>query len=513
MLSRTLHGLLQTSFQGAHRSFISGLHRPKDRQLEVLKRIGDSSSWIHGTTKQVRDLKSLRDHFPISQYSDWRDLVAQQMSHKDSAHIAQNISRFEPTSGSSDEIKWIPYTRPFLSELELAYGPWLYDLFLRYPKIKRGHHYWSLSWLPTHLRNLSTNDADLFPRWKRQFLKKTMALDPAVARLDSSEEAVLASILTLLSKDISLISIWSPTFLLSLLETMIKEKESVIDYLKKKKNFHPEINIYSTSKRRLRNIWHLMNAHELSSELTKELWPNLALISSWDSSHSAQWAQTLRHLFIHCDFQAKGLWATEGVVTIPFQEHFPLALGSHFFEFENLETKEVHTAWELEKGMHVSPILTTSTGLMRYRLNDRLVIDDFLHATPCLTFQGRDRTSDLTGEKLAHASLEEISQIVAREFNVTVMTTLVVLKTKQYILLLNSEHDSSEPDIESVIARFEQLLSKHHHYQVARELGQLSRASVILRQKAIEYYYELAGAKIEVLGNIKIEPVLEIDQI
>ena len=56
----------------------------------------------------------------------------------------------------------------------------------------------------------------------------------------------------------------------------------------------------------------------------------------------------------------KGLIATEGIVTIPFEGHHPLAIRSHFFEFldRNDQPKLAH---ELEAGSEYTVVLTTGT--------------------------------------------------------------------------------------------------------------------------------------------------------
>ena len=64
-----------------------------------------------------------------------------------------------------------------------------------------------------------------------------------------------------------------------------------------------------------------------------QVWPRLSLISCWGDGASAAAAS---HLATRCSgiaVQPKGLLATEAVVTIPFEGHYPIAIRSHFFEF------------------------------------------------------------------------------------------------------------------------------------------------------------------------------------
>ena len=56
--------------------------------------------------------------------------------------------------------------------------------------------------------------------------------------------------------------------------------------------------------------------------------------------------------------------------------------------------------------------------------------------------------------------------------------------------------------------RLETLLQGHFHYQLARELGQLDPARVILSDNAITTYTQLRLRSGAVAGNIKVEPLL-----
>ena len=88
-------------------------------------------------------------------------------------------------------------------------------------------------------------------------------------------------------------------------------------------------------------------------------------------------------------------------MTIPFDGRHPLAIRSHFFEFVE-SNGSVKLAHELQRGMEYTLLLTTGGGLYRYKLCDRVIVDDFVHETPSLRFLGKDdRVSDLFGEKLS----------------------------------------------------------------------------------------------------------------
>ena len=95
---------------------------------------------------------------PSSHYSDYQDDLERQRRENSQRLIDSPVSRYQPTSGSTSAIKWIPYTRTFLAELDRAISPWIGDLYRQYPQIAQGSHYWSLSWIPSALRDSSSAD-------------------------------------------------------------------------------------------------------------------------------------------------------------------------------------------------------------------------------------------------------------------------------------------------------------------------------------------------------------------
>src|SRR5262249_41010190 len=118
----------------------------------------------------------------------------------------------------------------------------------------------------------------------------------------------------------------------------------------------------------------------------------------------------LKHLFPNVAWQRKGLLATEAVVTIPFEGQQILAVASHFFEFLD-GAGRIHLAQDLQPGEEYEVIVTTSGGLCRYRLQDRVRVEGFLGQTPALRFLGRTgNVSDRFGEKLAEGFVADVIQ-------------------------------------------------------------------------------------------------------
>jgi hypothetical protein len=527
LTSKALHISSYALSRKGKKVFQKASKQVEKTQLKILSNLldnidGSQSAKQLGIDKQA-DLFLFQEKVPVSSYENWRHLIECQQAGEERVLSNYPCERYQPTSGSTSNIKWIPYNAPFLDELDHAIGPWMSGLYENFPEIKQGKHYWSLSWVPSDLRNIMTcsinDDLQLLPWWKRLFMAGTMAVPESISLAHTSEESSFATACYLVScEDLSFISVWSPTFALSLLR-LIKEQKTLISnvlatgdwpsiykglgHLKAPKNL--KVSGFLTQ-------WNGV----IDAELTRTIWPNLGLISAWDTSSSKIWADKLIDIFTHCQFQGKGLWATEGVVSIPYHGKYPLAITSHFYEFEDLDTGKIHTSWQLKIGQNVRPIISTANGLLRYAMNDQLKVTDFINACPCLEFIGRLNGIDMVGEKLS----PEIAVNIINEFSISGEVSPISLlaipsgqdaSLPQYALLCHDNclevGNNSKLQLK-LSQRLEERLCQSFHYQLARELGQLGEAKVVLASDAMEIYTEHKISRGMVAGNIKIEPLV-----
>lgn len=532
ILTRTLHQLSYLFSLKDEKTFARACHDIKQTQTKVFRNImlniEGSESAIHHQLSIKTDLEHFRKQVPITDYDDWSALIKHQQNNHVNVLTNTLCHRYQPTSGSTSKIKWIPYNKSFLNELDNAISPWVADMYRTYPKIKSGKHYWSLSWVPSDLRNKLTssinNDLQLLPWWKQLFMSGTMAVPESTSLAETSDESFFATSCYLVScSDLSFISVWSPTFALSLLDFILQNKSDISVVLSTGiwPDKYPSLQTLNTPKNKQAAHTLDMWDGKIDSNFTASIWPNLALISAWDTSSSTIWAQKLKDLFPHSHFQGKGLWATEGVTSIPYMDQFPLAINSHFYEFEEIDSKKVFDSWQLTKNMIVRPIISSSNGLLRYGMKDQLKVTGFINQCPCFEFIGRMDGTDMVGEKLSTATAVQLLNEFNNESGITPITLIAIPASAQqqkpnYLLLCEKNKDAfehlSDEQVRSKEAllekSLEEKLSKHFHYQLARELGQLEKAKVSIKTDALALY---ANHKVEqgmVKGNIKVEPLV-----
>jgi hypothetical protein len=265
------------------------------------------------------------------------------------------------------------------------------------------------------------SDLDYLSAWERALARWVFVQTPALRDLKTSLAEVAAALKN--EPDLRLISVWNPSLLLLLRE-------------------------------------HIGRA-----------WPKLSVISCWADAWAAEDAEKLRAFYPGVVLQPKGLLATEGVITLPWSDSAVPALNSHFLEFLDAEGR-AHLAHELKLGEEYEVLLSTSAGLWRYRLGDKVRVTGQVKKTPTLQFIGRaDGGCDLRGEKLHPDFVAESLKPWLPSFAI-----LAPLASRDGYALY-TEADISTEQIET-------RLSLNPHYANCRRLGQLQAVKVIAMTKA-----------------------------
>ncbi|WP_151813872.1 GH3 family domain-containing protein [Acinetobacter ursingii] len=515
LLTSMSHFILNQWCSSSDKKFNQNIDQLEAIQRQKLNLILKNSRLAY--KKGIDNYNSFKYAFPVSRYSSWRDQIDAYRNGQ-SQLSKSALVRFQPTSGSSEQIKFIPYTKLFLDELDHAIAPWLASLYRKYPELKNGTHYWSVSWLPESQREILkdknlNDDSALLSIGKRILSKFTQAVPSNIAFATNADDALFATICYLVADPhLSMISVWSPTFALQLLERLEQNINDVYTVLstgswgnressleKVKCPFNPEqATILKGCKIGLNLDFNL-------------LWPKLSLISSWDTAGSKEWAKKLQKRLPFVKFEGKGLWATEGVVTIPYNNTYPLAYQSHFYEFEYLEGEQqgkIIPSWELKINDLVSPIISSGNGLLRYCLDDCLRVTHFMGQVPCLEFQGRRFGVDLVGEKLA----PEMAQQLLNQLSVEQCKAISLFaidtqqKIKPFYCVLFEGSLNEEMNIEYI----DSLLRQNFHYELARDLGQLDQPRILNTSNGWETYKKLVMNDGMIEGNIKPEPLKKI---
>jgi GH3 auxin-responsive promoter len=467
--------------------FASALDDPGRAQEQLLFQfIRENSATAFGREHglaNVRTHEQFARNVPARDYDGMRPWIDRIRRGEQKVLTSEPVRRLVPTSGSTAARKLIPYTATMHRQINRAVGPWIFDLYRRQPRALLGSSYWSISPQPSGEALCQEesvipigfdDDAAYLGAWQKRVVNAAMAVPSEIKHIASIEDWRYCTLLALLrQRHLGLISVWHPSFLTLLLLAMRNDWDRLVaDVAAGTCAVRDHLPV--TSANAILDRGNCRRAEELrrcGPTAIDRIWPILGVVSCWADGHSAFAAAALAQSMPSIEIQPKGLIATEGVVSIPFQGHHPLAVCSHFYEFED-DNGRLLLAPDLKPEHSYTIILTTGGGLCRYRLGDRVEVRGTLGRTPCIRFVGKScLISDRMGEKLSDGF---VATILDRLFsNLGFRPSFAMLAPEldaagcRYTLYLNADVPGTET------SELDALLSTNPQYAYCRRLAQL----------------------------------------
>jgi hypothetical protein len=463
-----------------HARFTAALDRVAETQSGYLfdllaRNAGTQFGHKHGFAA-IRSVAEFQAQVPVTHYEALTESIEEIARGEQGVLTKDRVKLFQPTSGSSSATKLIPWTATLGWEFRRGISPWLAALYRWKPALLRGTAYWSISPPGTAAKTRGrlsvgfNHDAEYLGFIGKNLFPLVSAAPPELARCSDMNEFKTKTLVSLLAdENLSLISIWSPTFLSTLLDEFLARSEEILDALSRSDRAGAHLRT-EFLRRILRE-----RTRQTSFE---QVWPNLQVVSCWTHGPSELYAENLRSLFPNVEIQGKGLVATEAFVSLPFHEGKDpvLAVTSHFFEFQDQATNGLFLAHELVIGNIYRVIVSTGGGLYRYSIGDLIRVTGFIGGAPCLRFVGREgNVSDLFGEKLHGDFVEATVRRVLVRQGVTVRFFMLapvvdpVAKTS-YTLFLDADEVPNPMVLRDAV---EAGLAQCFHYDHCRRLEQL----------------------------------------
>lgn len=511
------------------RRFRNALADPRGTQegylLRTLGRNAESAYGRKHAFAGIRTIQQYQDRVPIVTYEDlstWMERVAEG---EQGVLAAEPVLMLEKTSGSASASKLIPFTRSLLGEFQRAVSAWAYDTYTHERGLFGASAYWSVGTSTGRERTSGGlrvgfgSDVEYLGGLDQLILRQVLQVPPDVARIPDPQANLYATARFLLeSPNLGLVSVWSPSFLLVLVETIHRHAEELVSDIALGELTGPSPipgDVHERLRRRLHP--HPRRGRELQEILTGRggfvpgrLWPGLRLISCWASGASGQFIPRLQGMFPGVEIQGKGLLATEGVVSMPLTGRVgaPVSITSHFFEFVDRDSpaSRPRLVDELESGRTYRVLLTTGGGLYRYDLQDAVKVVGAAGLTPCVEFAGKTaNVSDMCGEKLNESQVGEVVRGALGRLGVDAGFAMLAPEWGEppyYVLFLETPADRGR--FQEIIRLVEAGLMENHHYAHCRQIGQLGppRGFRVSRDGAVSFLAGCAalGQKLE---NIK----------
>lgn len=488
-----LHRLWRLDGQRHARRLRQALADPETIQRALLRQLLERNAKTrfgrcHGFTA-IRSLDTFRERVPIQSTHALGEWIEAVRAGEQGVLTRDPVMRLVPTSGTTGPARLVPWTRGLQRQFGRAIGAWTHDLLDQDPALMGGPAYWSISpagprssEVPGSAVPVGTDrDSAYLGRWLAPLVDATLAVPDEVRRLETREAFRYATLLFLLrARELRLISVWHPAFLTLLLDALPGYRERLLADLEAG-TFTPPgevpANIVAALGRRLTP--QPIRARELADldflDATR-LWPALRLVSCWQDARAAEPARALATRLPGVRFQAKGLLATEAMVSLPFAGRYPLAVTAHVFEFID-ETGRSRWAHEVQTGERYRLLVTTAGGLYRYDLGDQVEVTGRLGGTPTLRFIGRaGGISDLCGEKLSDAFVGAALEALLAGLEVAFAMLAPERDSRGrpgYVLFLETDRIPG-----ALAERLEARLGENPHYAHARWLGQLAPVAI-----------------------------------
>jgi hypothetical protein len=471
--------------------------------LQILHGNRDSDFGRAYQFAHIRDVRAYQQRVPLATYADFSAPIQRIAAGEKSVLTCESVQLLEPTGGSTGGEKLIPYTLELRRQFQRGLAAWIHDLFRRRPGIRAGRAYWSISPALGPPRRspggvaIGFDDDTSYLGWAEQWgLRQLLVTPPEFARLADMETFRYCTLLSLLAADdLTLISVWSPTFLTALLAPLEKWSDQLCFNLRRG-TLSPPTPLPENLAVALRRWFHpnpsradilirIFRSSAREPDRLRCIWPRLSLISCWADAAAARFLPELRQLFPGVEIQPKGLLATEGFVSFPLidQPGAALALRSHFFEFEEIDDGPCRPAHQLDRGGRYCVVLTTGGGLYRYQLHDEVQVVGFRHGCPLLRFMGKsDATSDLVGEKLAEPHVRDVLDRLVAAHSLRAQFALlapILDCPPHYSLFLQAVGITADsPLLGALRHELEGGLMENPYYRHAVGAGQLASAQI-----------------------------------
>jgi hypothetical protein len=477
---------------------------PRDSQSALLRQILDANAETdfgreHGF-ESIDSIDVYRARVPIRPYEALRQWLDRVTAGERSVLTREPVVAYEETGGTGAGRKLIPYTASSLDGFRAAVLPWLADLAERRPGAFEGTAYVAISPVARAPRSiggvpvgLPSEGAYLGDDLIAPFLN-VLAVPPSVASHTDIEQWRITTLAHLVaSPDLTLISVWSPTFLIALLDAIAGLAEPLLRAVR-----DGAFGI-AADPSRARDIEAAVARSPLD---TARLWPRLDTVSAWADGASRPYARRLAEMLPHAFLQPKGLLATEGAATTPCSSSWPIpALTSAFLEFID-DAGRPHPCDELRAGESYRVVMTNAGGFYRYDLGDRLRCHGHAGLSPLLEFVGRDIVSDLVGEKLCEAFISEALGALDGAACLAPRATA----TPFYELLIE---DGCASNVMPMAALVDQRLCANPQYAYARRIGQLGPVGLRVVEGLMERYTKAQARRGRRLADIKAPTLID----
>lgn len=389
--------------------------------FEKLRRHASSTFGREHGFGAVRSIDDFRRQVPLQDYDSLAPYIERMKNGEPTALLGpgERVLMFALTSGTTAEPKYIPVTDRFLSEYRAGWNAFGVKALMDHP----GTFLRAIVQVSSPMDESRTmagipcgSISGLMARTQKRLVQKYYAAPSGVANIADAPTRYYIVARFAICRDVAFLITASPATQLKLARVADEQRERIVrdvrdGTLSSDLDIAPDIrrSLVRTLRpqpdlaRKLEDI-----IRRTGRLLPKDYW-RLGFVANWIGGSMNLYLQDFAEYFGDTPVRDIGLLASEGRMSIPVEDGTPagiLDVTSHFYEF--IPSAEVDAAnptvlgmHELEVGREYFIVLTTSSGLYRYRIGDQVRVTGFVGQAPVIEFLNKgSHVSSITGEKL-----------------------------------------------------------------------------------------------------------------
>lgn len=471
----------------------------KKSQEKILKNILNwAKDTEYGKEHNFADIKTFDDYkknVPINSYEDLEPLIKRHTNGESDILFPGKPIMYATTSGTTKEPKWIPLTEKYYKECYNGLSKlWFYSLMRECPTVFEGPE---LSIVGKPLEGYAP-DGTVFGsmsghmrKYIPKFLKEVHGLPDEIYAIPDYYARYYCVMRISIEQPIRLIITGNPSTLLELHNTVQRELDDMIEdiekgTIKKDLNIPDDIRkvleewVAGANPERAKELRELKEKHE--TLYMKHYWPGLQMVNTWKCGNSGLYLQHAKDFFPEGvklrEFSYLASEIRAGIVLDSNDDSTILTGHLAYFEFikkdeRGEENPRVYQLHEIEEGEEYFLIVTQSSGLYRYDMNDIVRVEGFYNEFPRIKFiqKGAGITS-LTGEKLHETQLLSAVRDAEKELDVktSFFAGFADFESSAYHLYVELQDDSQSAKLEDFGKKVdENLKNVNVEYQTKRD--------------------------------------------
>jgi hypothetical protein len=490
-------------------------HKPLVVQMSVMHRLLQQNRHTHFGKKhrfsEISNYAEFQKNIPIQTYDSLRPYIEEQRLTGTQALTAESPKFYAQTSGTTGEPKYIPITPTTLKSHSDEQSLFSYLQYRACPQAFTGK---ALGIMGAAVEgNLDSGhevgsvSGHLYQSLPKM-IQSRFVLPPAVSSISNYDLKYLVILrLALAEPNITYAGSPNPSTFLRLLNVLNEQREVLIQSLVTGKLDAIE-SLDVTLKTELEHKFKPEPARAaIINSLTEltfaNVWPQLKLVTTWTGGSCGIALTALREkLPPNTKVMELGYQSTEFRGSIALQAEASAGmppLHHHFFEFVEQShwdnnAPEFLTLDQLTLHQTYYVIVTNTSGLYRYFMNDLVKVDGFFNASPLLSFVQKGKgVTNLTGEKLYEAQVIDAVKDISVKLGLISSFYILAANEKTMSYQLFIEANPSTPINHVIFSSLldEKLSTLNIEYKAKRDSGRLTPPSTVWLKPDVSEAYKI----------------------